>query len=178
MVSISLQVPRRCCSLWCWASVLTAIAQVVPVAGATTQEDFFQLIYGGQGLDCTGCCPNGCPERDDTCNLPAGIGSALYECHLSSGNPVLLGPDSFDAITRQIDKKRPVVAQIDFDDETLGTHYLLIHGYAVPDTLLIGDPADGKSISVQFSTYSYTDPEPDYSDRHGHWTSMYFIDAA
>ena len=93
--------------------------------------------------------------------MPADPHFALSHFNLSytPGRPVDDG--TFALICQQIDVKRPVIAQIDFDG-SLGSHVLLIYGYALPDTVAYGDPADGTCLSVSFSAFrakdAYVDP--------------------
>jgi hypothetical protein len=150
-------------------------AAALPCA-ATEQTEFAGQL---NNTDCSSCCPNGCadPLVDLTCNLPADPAFALSHFNLSYTNGRPVDDGTFSLICQQIDRKRPVIAQI---DHLAGdnSHLLLIYGYDLPDIIAYGDPADGNCLSVRFSTFRARDAyvDPTQPSAAGTFTCTYVFD--
>jgi hypothetical protein len=178
--SVTIQMQKRCCSMWCWAAVLsTAVESCSLACSAQTQPDFANQFLAGSP-DCSSCCPNGPPDHPTAlrCDLGAVIEQAMSQFALSFSGGTDVDDSTFETICQQVDEGRPVIAKIDFDGSN-GSHLLLIYGYSRPDTISFGDPADGSCTAVQFSTFrnpdAYTDPNT--PTLHGTWNSTYVFDA-
>jgi len=176
---ISIQMQKQCCTMWCWAAVLSTAVQSCRLAcTAQSQVDFVNQYLGGD--DCSSCCPNGPPDRETEleCDVAADLAQVLPQFRLSYSGESQVNDSTFEAITEQIDKNRPVIAKISYDGSD-DTHVLLIYGYSRPDTIAFGDPANGECMSVQFSAFRSSDAYTDPRDKtlHGSWNSTYVFDA-
>lgn len=178
--SVSIEMQKQCCSMWCWAAVLsTAVESCSLPCSAQTQPQFANQFLAGSP-DCSSCCPNGPPDHatELQCDLGAVIDQVMSHFALSFSGGSNVDDSTFGTICQQVDNGRPVIAKIDYDGG-YGSHLLLIYGYNRPDTISLGDPADGSSTAVQFSAFSnpdsYTDPNT--PSLHGTWTLTYVFDA-
>jgi hypothetical protein len=175
---LAMKMQHRCCSAWCWAAVISAIIDGLSLPISPGTQGGLVNTYFTPGVDCTGCCPNGCPDLDHECNLPAQLGPVLNSLNLASGNQQSPQDLKFSGIQAEIDAGRPLIAEIDYDTSPPQGHALLIYGYADPDALVIGDPANGQSSTVLFSAYSAPDAyvDPTTTGLRGTWKYVYLLD--
>jgi hypothetical protein len=174
---LPIQMQKQCCSHWCWAAVISSVTQGLTTPCGKLQQGEVVTQTFGTGVDCTGCCPNGCPDLEDSCDLPADISFALSKLQLGFSAGQAVGAIGFDGICQQLAQQRPVVAQIDFDDPPGGTHALLIYGCDGTDSLRIGDPSTGETLVVSFAFFSTPEAFVDSSTQvHGTWSTVYVMD--
>lgn len=174
---LPIQMQKQCCSHWCWAAVISSVTQGLTTPCGKLQQGQVVTQTFGNGVDCTGCCPDGCPDLEDSCDLPADISFALSKLQLGFSVGQAVASFGFDGIRDQLAQKRPVVAQIDFDDPPGGVHALLIYGCDDSDSLRIGDPATGETLVVSFTSFSAPETFVDSSTQvRGTWSTVYVMD--
>ena len=144
---------RQCCSSWCWAAVISTAIVGLKLVNLPQSQGALVNQYYGPTVDCTGCCPGGCPDLEQACNLPALISPVLGFLQLAHGGGVVPDSRGFALIQSEIKQGHPVIAQIHYDDPPDQDHVMLIYGYAGSDTIWIGDPATGESWAASYTAY-------------------------
>lgn len=178
-ITLPMNIQQSCCTQWCWAAVSSTIVQGLNLPDRPgTQGAIFNTVYSASGLDCSSCCPNGCPDLADQCDIPAEVGMVLSTLRLAQNGAQEPSAVGFDGIKGEITAKRPVIAEIRYVDNPDNGHVLLIFGYEAPDVLSFGDPADCSVFTASFASFlkegAYVDPTQDHS--HGTWKKVYYLD--
>jgi len=143
------------CTEWCWAAVVSSIAQFVKSAQPPQQCQVVDREAFSTNFPSPGCCnpTNSCKgDPNRLCNRPGSIGRALAAFNLtadSSGQTP--GPADFSTIVQQIDQSCVVVFELSDVANPALTHVVVAYGHSGTDDLMIADPADASCKSQSYS---------------------------
>lgn len=115
---------------WCWAASAVAVSKFYNPSSSWEQ---FQLVEKAYGI--TGCISKKAPHCDLAHTAEAGL-SIVGHFDRS-----VLGRATFDAVKREIDGGRPLLASI-AGANSIG-HLVVIYGYTSTKKIMISDPQKG-----------------------------------
>lgn len=141
------------CTEWCWAAVVSSIAQFVNAAAQPQQCEVVDREAFSPNLPSPGCCNAGNSCKDDpngACNRSGAIGPALVDYNLSDNmSGQVPTANDFSTIAQQIDLGCAVVLELSEIANPTFAHVVVAIGYSGEDDLIIADPADASSCRVQ-----------------------------